>query len=143
MKRFLSPILFLFISVFIYSQQRDLNFYLENARITSPLIQKNKNDSKIIDLDLQQTERILKNPEINLESIILFAPIISHTGNSSKFELTSAGADNYSGYDLGITNGGQYQAFISLKQPLLGNMNYKVYSKSQIFPVNKMKIRPL
>ena len=130
MKRFILALIFLlFLPGIIYPQQRDLNYYLEQARNTSPLIQKNKNDNKILDLDLQQTERILKNPEINLESNILFAPIITHTGTSNRLDITSAGADNYSGYDLGITNGGQYQAFILLKQPLLGNMNYKVYSK--------------
>jgi len=130
MKRFILALIFLlFLSGIIYPQQRDLNYFLERARNTSPLIQKNKNDNKILDLDLQQTERILKNPEINLESNILFAPIITHTGTSNRLDITSAGADNYSGYDLGITNGGQYQAFVSLKQPLLENMNYKVYSK--------------
>lgn len=133
MKRFFLPILLLLLPAIIYAQQRDLNFYLEQAKITSPLIHKNKNDSKIVELDLQQTERILKNPEINLESNVLFAPILNHTNNSNRLDITSAGADNYSGYDLSITNGGQYQAFISVKQPLLGNMNYKVYSnKSDI-----------
>ena len=129
MKRLILSILLLSGTLLMHSQQRDLNFYLEKAKITSPLIQKNKNDSKIIELDLKQTERILKNPEINLESNVLFAPIITHTNNTNRLDLTSAGADNYSGYDLGITNGGQYQAFVSVKQPLLGNMNYKVYSQ--------------
>lgn len=129
MKRILLPF-FLFLLVGIaYSQQRDLNYYLEQAKTNSPLIQKNKNDNKIIDLDLQQTERILKSPEINLESNILFAPIISHNTNSNRLDVVSNGSDNYSGYDLAITNGGQYQAYLSLKQPLLGNSNLKVYSK--------------
>ena len=113
----------------IYSQQRDLNYYLEQARLNSPLLQKNKNDSRIIDLDLLQTERILKNPVINLESNLLFAPIISHTTNSNRLDVVSNGSDSYSGYDLAISNGGQYQAFITLKQPLLGNSNLKVYSQ--------------
>jgi len=130
MKRFLILMISLLIVFKITNaQQRNLNFFLEKAKITSPLIQKNKNDTKIIELDLKQTERILKNPEINLESNVLFAPIITHTNNTNRLDITSAGADNYSGYDLGITNGGQYQAFVSLKQPLLGSMNYKVYSQ--------------
>ena len=111
-----------------YSQVRDLNYYLEKARINSPLIQKNKNNIKILELDLQQTQRILKSPVLNLESNILFAPIITHTANSNQLNLVSNGSDSYSGYDLGITNGGQYQAFLSLKQPLLGQSSLKVYS---------------
>jgi hypothetical protein len=117
----------------VFSQGRDLNFYIEQAKINSPLIHKNKTDTKIIDLDLQQTERVLKSPVISLESSLLFAPIISQDSKLGSFNLSSNGADNYSGYDLSITNGGQYQAFVSLKQPLLGDMNLKVYSaKSDI-----------
>ena len=133
MKRFLFPVILLLSTGMIYSQQRDLNYYMEQAQQNSPLIQKNKNDTRIIDLDLLQTEKILKNPEINLESSILFAPIISHTSNSNRLDLVSNGSDSYSGYDLGITNGGQYQAFISLKQPLLGQSSLKIYAnKSDI-----------
>ena len=133
MKRFLIPVCLLLLSSFIFSQQRDLNYYLIQARNNSPLIQKNKNDTRIIDLDLKITQRILKNPVISLESNILFAPIITHTNNSNRLDLVSNGSDNYSGYDLAISNGGQYQAFISLKQPLLGNSNLKAYSdKSDI-----------
>ena len=129
MKRFILPLILLLFSGIIYSQQRDLNYYLEQARLNSPLLQKYKNDSRIIDLDLLQTERILKNPIINLESNLLFAPIITHTTNSNRLDLVSNGSDNYTGYDLAISNGGQYQAFLTLKQPLLGKSNLKVYSQ--------------
>jgi len=133
MKRFLLPVCLLFMSIVMYSQQRDLNYYLVLARENSPLIQKNKNDTKIIELDLKITQRILKNPVINLESNILFAPIISHNTNSDRLDIVSNGSDNYSGYDLAISNGGQYQAFITLKQPLSGSSNLKAYSlKSDI-----------
>lgn len=132
--KLLITILVITFSGFIYSQQkRDLSFYLEQAKKSSPLINKNKNDNKIVNLDLQQTERILKSPVINLESNLLFAPILSHDTNPTSFNLSSGGAVNYTGYDLGISNGGQYQAFVSLKQPLLANMNLKPYSyKSDI-----------
>jgi len=129
MKRFIFPLLVFFLSGIIHAQQRNLCYFLDKAKTNSPLIQKNIDANKLLELDLKQTKALLKSPEINLESNILFAPIISHDNNSNRFDLTSAGANNYSGYDLGITNGGQYQAFISLKQPLLGNMTYKLYSQ--------------
>lgn len=126
-KYFLHFLLFIIIGN-VAAQQRDLNFYIEQAKTNSPLIQKNKNDTKIIQLDLQQTERILKCPVISLESSILFAPVISHDTYPSTFQLATANSVKYTGYDLGATSGGQYQAYISASQPLLGRMNYKVYS---------------
>ena len=128
-QKYILPFVLVLWTGIICAQKYDLNYFLEQSKMTSPLIQKNKNDNKIIDLDLQQIERVLKTPEINLESNILFAPIISHDTNPSSLVISSNGATSYAGYDLGITNGGQYQAFVSVKQPLLGNMNLKVYSQ--------------
>ena len=46
MNKLLLTILFYFFSITAFSQQRDLNYYIEQAQKTSPLIQKNKNDNK-------------------------------------------------------------------------------------------------
>ena len=129
MKRFLLPAILFLLYPMIYTQQRDLNYFLEQARNNSPLILKNKNDTKIIDLDLKITQSILKKPVINLESNILFAPIISHNSGSNRLDFVSNGSDNYSGYDLAVTDGGQFQAYITVKQPLLGKVNLKFYSQ--------------
>lgn len=112
----------------INAQQRDLNFYLELAKANSPLINKNKNENKIVLLDLQQINSVLSKPEINLVSGVLFAPIVSHDNNTNRFEFVSDGATKYTGYDLAVTEGGQYQALVSVKQPLLNGSNYKAYS---------------
>jgi outer membrane protein TolC len=115
------------------AQQRDLNFYIEQAKKTSPLIQKNRNDNKLLDLDQKQTEILLRKPVINLESNILFAPIISHDNNVNRLDLVSQGASNYSGYDLSISNGGQFQAIVTLKQSLFKNTDIqRSRSRSEI-----------
>ncbi|MEI6554339.1 MAG: TolC family protein [Paludibacter sp.] len=133
MKHLIIFVLIFIHSSFGFSQQRDLNYFLEQAKKNSPLIQKNKNENQIVKLDLQQTERILKSPVISLESGILFAPIISSDAYPTTFDVMSNGSSNYLGYDLGITNGGQYQAYLSVKQPLFGKMNLKPYAaKSDI-----------
>ena len=129
MNRLLLSVILLLFSISMFSQQRNLDYYLEQAKKNSPLINKNKNDNKIVRLDLQQTERILKSPVISLESNLLFAPIISSDAVPSTFDIMSNGSSIYTGYDLGITNGGQYQAYISVKQPLLGKTNLKPYTQ--------------
>jgi len=121
-------ILFLLAGSALNAQQRDLNFYLEQARKNSPLINKNINENQIVKLDLKQISSVLSKPEINLVSGITLAPIISHDNNTNRFELVSEGATDYTGHDLAITDGGQFQALVSVKQPLLAGSKYKVYA---------------
>ena len=128
MKPFVLVLFFLCLSMCLNAQTRNLDFYLEQAKINSPLINKNKNENKIVELDLDQIKSILSKPEINLESSVLFAPILSHDNHSDRLKWISNGADNYTGYDLATTDGGQYQAFISLKQPLFTNSKLQTYS---------------
>lgn len=128
MKPLLLIISLLLLSVILNAQTRDLNYYFELAETNSPLINKSLNENKIADLDLKLIRSILSKPELNIEANVLFAPIISHDNNKTRFELVSKGADNYTGYDLAITDGGQYQALLSLKQPLLTSSIYESYS---------------
>jgi len=128
MKTLILTTLLLIAALNLKAQTRDLNFYLEQAKVNSPLINKNKNESKIAKLDLAQIRSMLSKPSVNLESSVLFAPIISHDNHSDHFKWISNGADDYTGYDLAVTDGGQYQAFISLKQLLFTNSRLRTYS---------------
>ncbi len=98
--------------------QNSLQHYIRLAEQNSPLLQKQENNQKIIDLDLKQFNAIYKSPNININSNVLFSPIISKDGNANKLEWFSSGSSDYIGYDLGATNGGQFQALISVNQPL-------------------------
>lgn len=133
MKHIFFPVLALFISGVINAQQKDLDYYLGQAKINSPLINRSRNDNKILDLDLKQIKSIISKPQVSLDVNILFAPIISRDNNSNRVELVSNGANNYIGYDLASTDGGQYQALVNINQPLFTNSRYKNYlSKADI-----------
>jgi outer membrane protein TolC len=121
--------LFLLIPLAAGSQKPDLDYFLEKAKTNSPLINKSKNENLIADLDFKQIQSILSKPEINIESAVLFAPIVSHDNNSNRFQLVSEGADKYTGYDLAVTEGGQYQAVLSIKQSLFTGSKYQAYSE--------------
>jgi hypothetical protein len=122
----LSIIIFL-LSANLPAQQRNLDYFLEQAKSNSPLINKTRNDNKLVSLDLKQINSVLMKPEVNVLSGVTFAPIISHDNNVNKFELVSAGATSYNGYDLALTDGGQYQAVVSVRQPLLSGSKYRTY----------------
>jgi len=125
MKRPLIIVLIVIISFFehVYSQN-SLQYYLDKALETSPLLKKQSNNNKIIDLDLKQFNAIYKSPKISLNSNVLLSPILSKDNNSSKLQLVSSGSTDYVGYDLGATNGGQFQALMSVNQPLFTNKYY-------------------
>lgn len=120
-------ILVLFVNT-LQAQKRDLDFYITKAKEFSPLINQAQNENKIVGLDMEQIKSILSKPEINVDASVLFAPIISHDNNTYKFEAISNGATNYAGYDMALTDGGQYQAVVSLKQPLFTGSSLKTYS---------------
>lgn len=113
----------------IQAQQKNLDYYLDEAKQNSPVLFKDKNNETVLNLDLEQVKRVLSKPEINVEASVLFAPIISHDNNTSKFELATLGAANYNGYDIAISNGGQYISVLSLKQPLFTGSSFKSYQE--------------
>ncbi len=129
MKKLVITILFAVAgSQFMNAQERDLDFYIIQAKENSPLIQQADNENKIVSLDLEQMNRILYKPEINLVSGFTLSPIISRDNNSNSFHLVSEGATDYIGHDLALTDGGQYQALVSLRQPLLSGSKFEAYS---------------
>ena len=120
-------VLVLFLNT-VQAQKRNLDFYINQAKASSPLINQAQNDNKIVGLDLEQIRSILTKPEINVEASALFAPIISHDNNSNRFELVSNGANSYTGYDMALTDGGQYQSVVSLRQPLFKGSSFRASS---------------
>jgi len=129
MKIFILSIIFVFLAPFANAQSRDLDYYLEQAKSNSPLINKANNNNKLIQLDMQKVKSILNKPSVNIEANLLFSPIISHDNNSNQFQWVSEGANSYTGYDLSYADGGQYQAYVSVKQPLFLGETYKSYSQ--------------
>jgi outer membrane protein TolC len=125
-------ILILLVLVFllntVHAQKRTLDFYISKSKAFSPLINQTQNENKIVGLDQELIKSILLKPEINVEASVLFAPIISHDNNRYRFQPVSDGATNYSGYDLAVTDGGQYRSVIALRQPLFNGSNIKTYS---------------
>ncbi len=119
----------LILSFIVGAQTYNLNYYFEQAKKNSPLINKINNDNKLIQLNLLNVKNILFKPFISIDANILLAPIISHD-HDNQFQIISDGTStNYTGYDLSYSDGGQYQAFVSIRQPLFIRGTYKAYSQ--------------
>ena len=118
-----SFLIFILSSSILYGQ--DLAFYIEQAKINSPLIQDNKNQSEAAHLETERLKAFYTKAQVTLTGSYLFAPIISRDNGKSELVLNSPGADKYSGYDIAASNAGVYQAMINWNQPLFNNNRFE------------------
>lgn len=108
---------------------QDLDFYIQQAKANSPLIQDNKNQSEAARLEAERLKAFYTKSQISLTGSYLFAPIISRDNGQSKLDLNPAGtAENYSGYDLAASNGGVYQGLLNISQPMFNAVRYEAAS---------------
>lgn len=110
---------------------QDMEYYLRQARINSPLISDNKNQSKANQLEAERLKAQYTKTQLSVTANYLFAPIVNKD-NGSKLEVNSNGADKYYGYDLAASNGGQYQALINLSQPLFNTKRYQTFAEQSL-----------
>lgn len=109
--------------------QNSLQDYVEEAKKNSPLIIDNQNQKIANQLEIERLKAFYTKPQVSVTANYLFAPIVSQNNNKTKFEANTNGADNYYGYDLAASNGGQYQALLNLTQPLFNGERAKTYSE--------------
>ncbi len=125
---------FYFLPFLIYNSahcQNTLYFYINAATQNNPLIYENNNLNRINTLDEDRLKAIYTKPQTSLTGNFLFSPIITTDNNKLALELNSTGADKYFGYDLGTTNGGQYQGLFNILQPLYGEKKWDI-AKEQL-----------
>ncbi len=118
MKIYIIYINLLFYTVLLNAQTKDLNYFIGKAKTNSPLIHKNRTDNRIWDAEVQRLKAFYTQPEIRLNAGLLFSPVISKDNNATAFQWITQDATDYYGYDLAVSDGGQYQAVILVEQPL-------------------------
>ncbi len=112
---------------------QDLAFYIEQAKINSPLIQDNKNQSEATRLEAERLKAFYTKAQISLTGSYLFAPVISRNNGKSKLELNPSGSsEDYSGYDLAASNGGVYQGLVNINQPLFNGSRYETAAQQTL-----------
>lgn len=123
----------LFSSTFCIAQN-DLNYYINTAKKNSPIIADNQNQSLAYQKEIDRLKAFYTKPQIGITANYLLAPILNKDSNSSQIQLNPTNAEKYYGYDLGATNGGQYQALLNVSQPLFNGQRYK--TNSELMAVN-------
>ncbi|RYF72408.1 MAG: hypothetical protein EOO39_12205 [Cytophagaceae bacterium] len=109
--------------------QQGLDYYLNNARQTSPLIRDTQNQLQGNAFEAQRLQAFYTKPLVQLSGAVQFAPIFSTDNGGVTPELNSHGADRYFGYDLAVSNGGLYQGLINVTQPISNLFRAKAYAE--------------
>ncbi len=122
-------LLLIFLPGYLSAQNHNLDFYLEQAIQNSPFIEQNKNEKRLIQLDGEQLKSIYSKPEITVDAGILFAPILSRDNGSGHFQVITKDAKRYTGFDLAGTDGGQYQATVSVTQGLFNGKKLETHAE--------------
>lgn len=105
---------------------QSLEYYIEQAKNNSPLIQENKNQIEAVNLEIERLEALYIKAQVSLSGGYLFSPIISNENDGKKLIINPSGKEeNYFGYDLSATNGGLYQGIINIDQPLFNGGRYE------------------
>lgn len=128
MKRKITLLGLFLLSISMLHAQHSLFHYISEARQNSPLIKDNQNQNRANQLEIERLKAQFTKPQIGLAGNYLFAPIVS-TDHSFKLEPNSKGAEKYYGYDLGLTNGGQYQGLVTITQPLFSQQRLSKYEE--------------
>ncbi len=105
--------------------QKDLAFYIEQAKANSPLIQDNKNQSEAARLEIDRLKAFYTKAQISLSGNYQFSPIISRDNGKSELVLNPTEAVNYTGYDIAASNGGVYQGLLNFNQPLFNESRFR------------------
>ena len=112
------------------AQIKDFDGFLAKAKENSPFIYGKQTQNKAMEAELKRIKAFYTRPKISLDAGLLFAPIISTDNNNTKFEFVSPGATDYYGYDLSASDGGQYQADVSVEQPVFGGSRVEIASQN-------------
>ena len=125
-------LLFLLLFAVIHSAKSQLSDYSTVAKNNSPLMNENVNLIKANELEFERLKAFYTKPQVGVMASYLLSPVISNDNGKTKLEINSTGANNYFGYDLASSNGGQYQAQLTITQPLFNLQRLKTVQEQLV-----------
>lgn len=122
------------LAVFTFSEaqteRRALDYYISKALQNSPLQLDKHNQTAMLDDEKQYLMNVFTHAQTLLSGNYLFVPIIEKNDGTNTFRWNAQSANDYYGYDLGVSNG-SLQVGVTWAKPLLGKSVYEA-AESQI-----------
>lgn len=107
------------------SKERSLDYYINEARKNSPLLQDYRNQKRIRQAEDARLKALYTKAKVELSGEYLFVPVVSTAGGKTTFKWNAQDGTDYWGYDLGQSSG-HFLAGATWTKPLLGKNSYKV-----------------
>jgi len=115
--------------------QKDLPYYIQQAKNNSPLIQFYKNQIEASGLENERLKAFFLKPQVSLTANFLLAPIITSDNGKKQIDWNPYVAEKYRGYDLAASNGGMYAGLLNVNQPLFNGNRYKVFEQQTLIDI--------
>ena len=112
--------------------QSTLQEYIALAKTNSPLINDNRNQIVANQAEAERIKALYQKMQLSLNANYLLAPVYVTDNGHNRIELNPNGATNYYGYDLGNTNGGNYQALVGITQPLFNRKRAELIAEQSV-----------
>lgn len=120
----------LLVSSMAQTGKRSLEYYISRAVLNSPLQMDEHNQSSILENEKQYLMNVYTHAQMLLTGNYLFVPIVEKDNGTTVFKWNAQSANDYYGYDLGVSNG-SLQCGVTWTKPLLVKNIYQA-AESQI-----------
>jgi outer membrane protein TolC len=119
----------------LLTAQNNLDFYIEKAYKNNFNINDLAYQIKFKNLDISKIEAQYNKPKVFVSADYLFAPYFNNNG-----QFVSTNPSNKAiGYDVGITNGGDYSALLNAELPLLSKKTTTTLKSKIKVEINGLK----
>ncbi len=123
--------LFFLFPLHAFTQQQNLNYFIEAGVRASPDLLSNNNLQQFYQLQHEIITAQNKKPQVNLTADYLFAPFFFDNGRI--VSITTDPSPKAYGYDASITNGGLYSAQVNVVVPVWNNTLVKrLYEQNKV-----------
>lgn len=127
--------LFVLILLHLYQpalSQNTLDYYVEQAKQNSPLIQDNKNQDEAAKVEIERIKAFYTKPQVTLTGAVAVSPIINRDNAKPELNISPTDATRYYGYDIAASNGGVYQGLVNVTQNLFTASKYEAASRQAV-----------
>lgn len=138
MQRVIPSFILLFMLAYVTTYaQNNLQYYIDQAKSNSPLIEQYRNEQEGSRLEVERLRAAYTKARVSLQGNFLVSPIISRDKGASVLDWNPFIAEKYSGYDLAASNGGAYVGLINFNQPLFNGKRFKTFASQTNVDIKK------